>query len=404
MGNMTSLVRMAASWMAAASVWGSSFHGLAESLPAPKAAADGSYEVKTLLFAELSSKSRPGRSLPVRVHYPDAQGSWPVVVFSHGGGGNLDSNYAQARHLATHGYVVCCVEHTGSNAERIRSKLRIWDSLRDMTRDPDEVLGRPVDIKEVLDQVELWNGGHDELWGKFDLAHVAVIGHSFGAYTALAVCGARPALDWLERGPVESLKPDKDFLRSRVGKGLGPDLSDRRVDVGVALSPQGPGEPFFLEESYASIDRPVLGISGSEDRQQGAAPENRKRFVELTPSPGTLLLWLHGADHLAFSDPVGSGQVAVPSPSREWVQPVSRAATLYFLDAHLKGRKGALAMITGAALGPIAGKGQEEVEVLRRAPASGSAAQPEATSGPANAPQTSPPLHLRDLFGGLRRR
>lgn len=376
--------------------------GKAEILPPAKAAADGAYAVRTVMVTDLVSKSRPERRLPVRVHLPAAEGAWPVVILSHGGGGNVDSNYAQAKHLASHGYMVCCLEHVGSNADRLRSKVSL--SLRDMTRDREEVLGRPLDVKELLDQIELWNGGHDELWGKFDLEHVAVMGHSFGAYTALVACGARPALDWLERSPVSTLKLDKNFLKSRVESGLGPDLSDPRVDVGIALSPQGPGEPFFLEESFATINRPVLGISGSEDRQPGAPPENRKRFVELTPSAGTLLLWLYGADHTAFSDPSGSGLGAVASESRESVQPVVRASTLYFLDAYLKGRKEELAMLKGQTLLPLAGGRVSSVEVLRRGNIGPAAVKETAKAEDVAEPDESKPLHLRDLLGGPRRK
>lgn len=401
---MTRVVRILAGAVSLGLLAGTGSPVKAEVLPLEKAAADGSYEVKTILFADLESKTRPGRKLPVRVHYPAAEGAWPVVLISHGAGGNVDSNYAQARHLASHGYMVCCVEHVGSNTDCLKLKIKIWETLRDMTRDRDEVLGRPVDVKEVLDQVELWNGGHDDLWGKFNLEHVAVLGHSFGAYTALVLCGARPALDWLERGPGESLKLDKDFLRLRVGKGLGPDLSDPRIDVGVALSPQGPGEPFFLEGSYASINRPVLGISGSDDRQQGGLrPENRKRFLELTPFAGTALVWIEGADHTAFSDPAGSGQTGVPSASRESVQPVSRAATLYFLNAHLKGRSEDWSKLTGAILQPVAGSHAGKVEVLRKEGAA-PAAEAGVPQGGTEEVSKAKPLRMRELLGGFRRK
>ena len=396
--NMKSWFRIAVGLMAALAAG----PGRAEILPPAKAAAEGAYAARTVMLTDLVSKTRLERRLPVRVHYPAAEGAWPVVILSHGGGGNVDSNFAQAKHLASHGFMVCCLEHVGSNADRLRSKVKL--SLRDMTRDREEVLGRPMDVKELLDQIELWNGGHDELWGKFDLEHVAVMGHSFGAYTALVTCGARPALDWLERKPTETLKLDKNFLRSRVESGLGPSLSDPRVDVGVALSPPGPGEPFFLEESFATIDRPVLGISGSEDRQPGASPENRKRFVELTPSTGTLLLWLFGADHTAFSDPSGSGLSAVPSDSRDSVQPVIRAATLYFLDAYLKGRKEELAMLKGQTLLPLAGGRVTSVEVLRRGNIGPAEFKGSAKAEDPEPPAEAKPLHLRDLLGGTRRK
>ncbi len=236
----------------------------------------GAFAVKTLAFDELRDDARQGRRVPVKVHLPEAGGPCPVVVVSHGGGGHWDANFAQAHHLASHGFAVLCLEHVGSNTARMKAGMKFIENLRAMTRDSEEVLGRPGDVGFALNRAEEWNRSHPDLKGRLDLGHVGVLGHSFGAYTALAVCGARPALDWL----TPAVPP---------GKGLGPDLSDPRVSACVALSPQGPGEPFFIEESYAGLERPVLGISGSNDRQQGAPPENRRRFFELSP-PGNKIL------------------------------------------------------------------------------------------------------------------
>lgn len=208
-----------------------------------------------------------------------------------------------------------------------------------MTRDSTEVLGRPKDISFALDRAEAWNKSHEKLRGRLDLEHIGVMGHSYGAYTTLVICGTRPALDWLT--PV--VPP---------GKGLAPDLSDPRVDCGVALSPQGPGEPFFIEESYATLKKPLLGITGSRDTQQGLEPENRRRGFELWPAGEKVFIWLANADHLAFSDPTGSGRIGLPSPSREDAQPVTRAATLLFLRGHLKKDAEALKLLTAATLKP----------------------------------------------------
>jgi len=169
----------------------------------------------------------------------------------------------------------------------------------------------------------------------------------------LAVCGARPALDWLEP-PVEP------------GKGLGPDLSDDRVKACVALSPQGPGEPFFLEGSFATINRPVLAISGSRDEQQGATPANRRRFFELEPAGGKVFVWLANADHSAFSDATGSRRTNLPSRSRADVQPIVRAATLLFLEAHLRGDADADATLSERGLQPLAHGVVNRIEVLRK--------------------------------------
>jgi len=107
----------------------------------------------------------------------------------------------------------------------------------------------------------------------------------------------------------------------------------------VVLSPQGPGEPFFLETSYASLKTPLLGITGSRDKQHGAPPEHRRRFFELLPAGGKIFIWLANADHLGFSDSNGSGQRSLPSKSRADAQPLVRAATFLFFEATLRGDK-----------------------------------------------------------------
>jgi predicted dienelactone hydrolase len=106
--------------------------------------ADGPLSTRTIEFADLADAARGGRRVPIKVHLPSWTGSFPVVVLSHGAGGHWDANFAQARHLASHGYVVLALEHVGSNTERMRRGMRFAANLRSMTRDADEVLGRPA--------------------------------------------------------------------------------------------------------------------------------------------------------------------------------------------------------------------------------------------------------------------
>lgn len=275
--------------------------------------------------AETSSRVK-GRRIPIQVHVPTVGGPYPVVVVSHGAGGNSETHYAQSQHLASYGYVVLCVEHVGSNTERLRSGLRPLENVNQMIRDANEVLGRPKDIRFAIDRAVEWNEKHNSLRGRLDTRHIGVLGHSFGAYTTMVVCGMRPALDWLQ----PSVAP---------GKGLGPDLSDRRVTCGVALSPQGADEPFFIRESFASLRVPLMGISGSEDKQQGGLPPiNRYNAFSLWPSNHGLnrFVWLANAHHLDFTDSTGAQRQGIRSPNRNDVQKVVRAATLLFFDNHLK--------------------------------------------------------------------
>ena len=101
----------------------------------------GLLNVTTIEFPDLRDEQRGGRRVPIKVHVPEQQGQCPVVVLSHGGGGNWNANFAQANHLASHGYAVLCLEHVGSNTERMKQGLRFMDNVKAMTRGSSEVLG-----------------------------------------------------------------------------------------------------------------------------------------------------------------------------------------------------------------------------------------------------------------------
>jgi predicted dienelactone hydrolase len=280
------------------------------------------------------------RKVPIKVHLPAGEGPFPVIILSHGAGGDWDTHFAQAQDLAAHGYAVLCLEHVGSNRERLTQGGRAMKNLDAMIRDADEVLTRPKDVSFSIDTAETWNRSHERLKGRLDLRRVGVMGHSFGAFTAMVVCGMRPALDWLTP-------------RVDPGKGLGPDLRDARVTCGVALSPQGVGEPFFISESFASLRAPLLGISGTKDDQQAGQPaSNRLEAFALWPKGDHRFVWLDNAKHLDFTDSTGADTRGLPSRSRDDVQPATRAATLAFFDLHLKADPAAAARLTPEGLKP----------------------------------------------------
>lgn len=52
------------------------------------------------------------RSLTVKFWYPEEEGSYPLIVFSHGAFGVIDSNYSTCMELASNGYVVASIGHT----------------------------------------------------------------------------------------------------------------------------------------------------------------------------------------------------------------------------------------------------------------------------------------------------
>lgn len=150
------------------------------------------------------------RELPVSFWYPtgckEVQ-SCPLVVFSHGSFGTKDSNVTLYRELASHGYVVCSIDHTYqcfstklSNGKTVRvSGTFMKEIAADSPQDkPEQSLLhfekwmniRTGDINFVLDTViEKASGESGELlvYGLIDISCICVMGHSLGGSAALGV-------------------------------------------------------------------------------------------------------------------------------------------------------------------------------------------------------------------------
>lgn len=319
-----------------------------------------------------------GRPLALALHQPlDAPpGPRPLVLVSHGAGGDRDSHRAQAEHLASHGFVVACVEHPASGPARLRQGGRLRANLAAMTSDAEEVLGRPQDLRRVLDHLLAGTLDVPGPASRIDPARIAALGHSFGAATVLMLAGARVALDGLRPPPPGA-------------PGFGPETFEPRLRAVIALSPQPEAPPFFRPGSFASLRCPVLGLSGSRDAGQGdIGPEDRRAaFAHWPAAEGRhALVWIEGAAHLDFADadPLPAAPPAAPRlrlrpeterpPSapgpfargRRAVQPLVRAASLLYLREQLFGEVAAGERLSTAGLAPWQGGTARAVEVQRR--------------------------------------
>ncbi|MBI2838384.1 MAG: hypothetical protein HYX75_08725 [Acidobacteria bacterium] len=79
--------------------------------------------VATLEFPELRDAARADRRVPIKVHYPKAEGRFPLAVYSHGGAGTWDAHLYEARYLASYGYAVLCPQHPCSDNVRLRNLI-----------------------------------------------------------------------------------------------------------------------------------------------------------------------------------------------------------------------------------------------------------------------------------------
>ncbi|MEA3438496.1 MAG: hypothetical protein U9R43_18680 [Thermodesulfobacteriota bacterium] len=293
----------------------------------------GPCEVKSIGFPNLKDANRKNRRVPLKIHFPAEGKNFPLVVFSHGGGGNWDSYIYQVRHLASHGYVVICTEHVYSNNKRVKyymsrrgGRMKYKEALCRTTRDPKAMLERPKDVSFAIDKAVFWDKDRKELAGKINTIKIGVMGHSYGAYTTLAICGAQPILDYLEPTVTS-------------GKGLAGNFRDQRITFGLAMSPQPPGSTYFNRDSYKTISCPLVGISGSKDTWKTfddklMAAEERWGFWVLLPEGNKYFLWLENADHFSFCD--NPKAWIFQSKSCSDVQRISKAMMVLFCDHFLK--------------------------------------------------------------------
>jgi predicted dienelactone hydrolase len=105
--------------------------------------------------------------------------SLPLIVISHGNGGLLSSHSDTALALASAGFVVAAVTHTGDNAED-----------QSYVGTPRWLINRPRHIDLVLDYMLNEWLAHDQL----DRARVGMFGFSAGGFTALVSIGGVPDL------------------------------------------------------------------------------------------------------------------------------------------------------------------------------------------------------------------
>ncbi len=172
----------------------------------------GAYGVEAVSYtytdegrAETYSDTGGRRRLTVQYWYPEeANGKYPLIIFSHGSFGVKSSNLSLYRELASHSYVVCSIDHTyqclftadtdGRVSLLDRGFMRevlAEDAERDKMQSYEyyrKWMGvRTGDVNFVIDYALSQAAGsdHDPVYALIDTTKIGVMGHSLGGSAAL---------------------------------------------------------------------------------------------------------------------------------------------------------------------------------------------------------------------------
>ena len=238
--------------------------------------ADGPYGVGIATFTA-ADPARPGRELTMDVWYPSDRGTssgspatldllvtdialpgvrrdvdvatgerFPLVVFSHGSGGIRFQSWFLLQALASQGYIVVAPDHAGNTSL----------DLLTGTTDPFQVVAgnRPRDVSFAIDQMLARSSDPtDPLAGAVDGSRIAVAGHSFGGFTALAIAGG-----------YDGLPPDE------------------RVD---AIIPIAAASGLLSDAELAAVDVPTLLLAGVSDETVPLDVAAERPWAEISGSP-----------------------------------------------------------------------------------------------------------------------
>lgn len=188
-------------------------------------APSGEYPVKTAAAIIIDS-SRPDpfekdgslREIPVRFYYPETEGRFPLVVFSHGAFGYYKSNYSTYTELASRGYVVAALDHPhhafrtkNTKNKTVRADMGFLNTVRKLNSDTDpqvlfEVYSgwmalRTADMNCAVDSIkasaeagcagENWFVAESERDAVLsalrltDITKIGLMGHSLGGATSV---------------------------------------------------------------------------------------------------------------------------------------------------------------------------------------------------------------------------
>jgi predicted dienelactone hydrolase len=279
---------------------------------APPLAARGSYNVGVQTL-ELTDVSR-SRTFTVEVWYPTAaieqdimyntqlgetpvnilgratrdaaplKETFPLIVASHGQPGVRFQYAYLCEQLASRGFVVAMLEHTGSTYQDIQQQ----DYVTSLVYRPQDVLFAMNEIPKRI--------------ASADANNIGLLGYSYGGYSVINAAGA--GLDGAAFGEYCQTAADKGpcfalpfFAPLEEARGINAVQADPRIKAVFVMAPYG--QPWLGEKSLANLKVPFFVAVGEND-DVAVYERDGLEYFRRAGSENKYLLTLAAAQHNPF--------------------------------------------------------------------------------------------------------
>ncbi|WP_372574971.1 alpha/beta hydrolase family protein [Ruegeria jejuensis] len=281
-----------------------------------------------------------------------ADGTYPLVIVSHGYPGNRWLMSPLAENIASKGYVVASIDHTDS-------------TYSDQAAFGSTLVNRPWDQRFVIDQIAALE---DDLGTITDAQNAAVVGYSMGGYGALIYAGAgvtQASTEYEWGAPQGLLELNMNGTDSHAR------LADNRVKAFVAFGPWGNNTGFWDGSGLAGVETPLLLIAGGVD--DVSIYDSIRGIFEGTVNTTRHLLTFENANHNAGAPMPAPLESYATSEKLGWapfehyadavwdnvrMNNISQHFVTAFLDQYLKGQDRSAYFD----LAPVAGEGVWDVD------------------------------------------
>lgn len=227
---------------------------------------------------------------------PAGEGGRRLVAISHGSGGTPWSYRGLAGRLVREGFAVLMIEHPGNNVND--------NTLASPTGRPKAALlqHRPRHVRLAVDAAL----ADPRVGSSLERDRYAMVGHSAGGYTALALAGGHAMTVPDDVEDARLVSPDAEIAKLAFPVAT---ERDRRLRAAVLLAPV---TGFFLAEgALRDVEIPLLVRTASHDALCSAAKV--AQALRSVPEPGRVSsLDVEGAGHFSFQSPFPPALAHIP--------------------------------------------------------------------------------------------